>query len=119
MTDGLKSFLCKGEGWRMGGQGQWSRDDAASQFFGPTARRNESDTDLHQSHVRLGGSHHAVGVQGKLASASQRLPVRRCHYPLCTETQAHHHVLEGYHRLMQLLELSPPDCPSNHKHPGP
>src|SRR5260370_33704324 len=118
MTDGLKSFLCKGEGWRMGGQAQWSREYAASQFFGPTARRNESDTDLHQSHVRLGGSHHAVGVQGKLGSASQRLPVGRCHYRLGTETQAHHQVLEGYHRLMQLLELSLPGCHANHKEVG-
>ncbi len=58
-------------------------------------------------------------MQGKLGSASQRLPVGRGHYRFGTETQAHHQILEGHHRLMQLLELSLPGCHANHEEVGP
>src|SRR5438045_7009900 len=47
----LKSFLGKGQGWRIGGESYWPGDDTPGYLFCSTSVRNKPYFSLNTSHV--------------------------------------------------------------------
>ncbi len=68
---------------------------AQQHFLAAAAGRNQSDADLHQSHVSFRRSLHAMRVQRNFAAAAQRPCERRGDHRLRRVLDRHIHVLEA------------------------
>ena len=106
----LKSFLGKGQGWRIGGESYWPGDDPPGYLFGSTSGRNKPDSSLNQSHVGFSSGNDLVGLQGNFCSAAKCLSVRSSYDRFVAEAESHDEVLEFLQHLAKLVPLSLLGC---------